>query len=373
MPQPRGPSQAEHVARLLLARMSEDIRKSLSQAEIEDRLVYATQLGAQASNPALSPGQRQEARSRAQQVMTAAPRAVTEQQVADKIAKATRLGNSPQADDLRRQAQQILEENPPAPRRGATVRKAKAAAEDEPIPVFDADGNLVGICDAADVTPVAGKQATPAAPAAMAGDPVTKGQRLSIWDGTGQRYVTTRARIRKTDRPRPGVYDDGPLERLLGGHDTGYGTGVASPEEQARNRGPVSVGGTTGMGRPRQTGPAASLPADGPQQARPGDVPGRQVVKASKLGLPFRTVGEAARERRLARIAKETGWDLTRRHAFTRNPYSPEKDCVCEAPWAHLVHTGTGSTAGDAVAKSSWSPGLANRATEQWLAAQRRR
>ncbi len=54
-----------------------------------------------------------------------------------------------------------------------------------------------------------------------------------------------------------------------------------TPEEQARNTRPVNAGGTTGLGRPRVTGPGASLPADGPQQARPGDMPGRQVVKAA--------------------------------------------------------------------------------------------
>jgi hypothetical protein len=54
--------------------------------------------------------------------------------------------------------------------------------------------------------------------------------------------------------------------------------------EQARDRGPVSAGGTTGMGRPRRTGPASALPADGPQAALPGDaqVPGRQVIKAAR-------------------------------------------------------------------------------------------
>jgi hypothetical protein len=57
----------------------------------------------------------------------------------------------------------------------------------------------------------------------------------------------------------------------------------ASPEEQARSSGPVSAGGTTGLGEPRDTGPAAALPGDGPQAARPGDVPGRTVIKAARL------------------------------------------------------------------------------------------
>jgi hypothetical protein len=54
----------------------------------------------------------------------------------------------------------------------------------------------------------------------------------------------------------------------------------ATPEEQARNAGPVSTGGTTGLGQPRQTGPAAALPDDGPQKALPGDT-GRTVIKGT--------------------------------------------------------------------------------------------
>src|SRR5882672_4944959 len=126
MPQPSRPSQAEHVACLLLASIPEDVRKSIGHAELQDRLVYAAQLAARVGNPALSLKQRSDAKAEALQVMKAAPRAVTEQLVADKVAKAARLGDSPQADVLRRQARELLEQNPPAPRRGAAaVAKAK--------------------------------------------------------------------------------------------------------------------------------------------------------------------------------------------------------------------------------------------------------
>jgi hypothetical protein len=60
----------------------------------------------------------------------------------------------------------------------------------------------------------------------------------------------------------------------------------APPEAQAKDSGPVNAGGTTGMGEPRETGPAAALPGDGPQKAMPGDVPGRTVVK-SALALVY--------------------------------------------------------------------------------------
>ena len=56
---------------------------------------------------------------------------------------------------------------------------------------------------------------------------------------------------------------------------------TATPEAQAASTGPVQAGGTTGLGEPRKTGPADALPADGPQAAKPGDVPGRTVVKSS--------------------------------------------------------------------------------------------
>lgn len=57
----------------------------------------------------------------------------------------------------------------------------------------------------------------------------------------------------------------------------------ATPEEQARDSGPVNAGGTTGMGQPRATGPSAALPGDGPQAARAGDMPGRAVVKGLQV------------------------------------------------------------------------------------------
>lgn len=56
---------------------------------------------------------------------------------------------------------------------------------------------------------------------------------------------------------------------------------TATPEAQAADTGPVNAGGTTGLGEPRTTGPAASLPADGPQASLPGDLAGRTVVKGA--------------------------------------------------------------------------------------------
>jgi len=85
-----------------------------------------------------------------------------------------------------------------------------------------------------------------------------------------------------------------------------------SPEDQARNTGPVNAGGTTGMGQPRTTGPDSALPGDGPQDARPGDAPGRAVVKASlQVAVygqpPGRLLGLARPEAIVQQVAKADG------------------------------------------------------------------
>ena len=79
-----------------------------------------------------------------------------------------------------------------------------------------------------------------------------------------------------------------------------------TPEEQARDTGPVQAGGTTGMGLPRTTGPAAALPGDGPQQSRPGDVPGRTVIKALRDELK---VAVYDRDRRLVHVPASRIYD----------------------------------------------------------------
>jgi hypothetical protein len=91
-----------------------------------------------------------------------------------------------------------------------------------------------------------------------------------------------------TSLPQAPAADDPVIkeEAAMAGTETTTGQDApvaktASPDEQARDTGPVSAGGTTGLGAPRDAGPDAALPGDGPQQARPGDAAGRQVVKAA--------------------------------------------------------------------------------------------
>jgi hypothetical protein len=398
-----------HYAELWLSLVPHEVRKSITAAELNDRIIEAGRLSKKASDLTLRKEDREEARARAQQVMRAAPRSETERLVAAKVVKAAQLGNSPQADMLRRQAQDLLDQNPPAPRRDAAVRKAEADKEEMLVPVFDEAGTLIGICDAEDITPLDGQQtgtppppaedpaAAPAQPPAQAGQPVAKrsGLQVVVQDQRGRQYRVDRRNIRESAVRKAGdggriTYRDrgdgkadvldatgrliGTISPQGGFVQQGYAgeQQILNPAAQARNTGPVRAGGTTGMGQPRTTGPAAALPADGPQAGLRGDVPGRTVVKASSLGLPYRTVGEAARERRLARIEKAAGQDLSRPHVYARNPYSPEAHCICEAPSGHGVHPYAAPRVRQVAKSTSWAPGLMNRATDQWLAAQRR-
>jgi hypothetical protein len=368
-----------------------DIRKQIDQGEYVDRLAYSADLSRKVQDPATAPALRHAYAVRAREVLRAQPRAKTSQQHADLVAK----GAVNRAADL-------LEQHPMAPVGYATalaaahraVAKAKSSPKDQPMPVFDADGRLIGIVDPDDVTPVAGtgsgKQRAPAAvppgqqaaPAAPDGQVAKAAGRVIVYDQWFRPYTTDRRNIRGGARWGVRKAADDDLVTLYDSAGRPYQvprSALQSADVQARNTGPVNAGGTTGMGMPRTTGPAAALPGDGPQQRLPGDVPGRQVVKASALGLPCRTLGEAARERRLARIAKATGQDLSVPHVYARNPYAAAGACVCEAPLFHRVHTGdapgvTFSAAEVKVAKASaWQPQFANSATERWLAAQRRR
>jgi hypothetical protein len=219
MPQPTRPSQAERTARLLLHAIPEDIRKSLDGAELNDRVVEMARLSAQAQDGALSAPLRAAARNRARAIAEAQPRAATLRQHQALIAKASATRDLRQAEAIRRQAERLLEEeHPVAPRRAAgmgqladeaaaravakarqrrpaakaahlpvvvygqnrrplgTVARsaivAKASGEKVPMqPVFDENGNLIGIVDPEQIQPVAGsggKQDAAAAPAGQA-------------------------------------------------------------------------------------------------------------------------------------------------------------------------------------------------------------
>jgi hypothetical protein len=207
-----------HIARLILTQVPEEIRKSISAAELNDRLTEAARLSMQARDPALSSELRKAASIRAQALLRAQPRQATRRQHADLVAKAA-VAPRALGEAIRRKAERLLEEHPPAPE--YTVRKAaaEAAAEDDgPIPVFDANGNLIGVCDVADLVPVAGAgggkgggaadapaPAPAAAPAPVAAQVAKARSRRIVYDQWKRPYMVAGRSVRTTARrPRPG-------------------------------------------------------------------------------------------------------------------------------------------------------------------------
>lgn len=134
-----------------------DILKQIDQGELLDRVTYAEELSRKARS-AVDGTLRSGYSKLAQSVLRAQPRAETERQGAALIAKAAGLPPaSRQGDAIRRQAQELYERHPVAPRRedgqGVTVAKAKAPAAQTV--VYNAKGEVVGVVDPADVQPVA--------------------------------------------------------------------------------------------------------------------------------------------------------------------------------------------------------------------------
>jgi len=212
------PQQRQRYGPLVTGAVPGEVLKAIDDQELEDRFAQASGLMQQAAKAAM-PGDGRRFGEQARRILAARPRAETEQIVVAKIAKASSLGDSPQAAALERQARDELLDHPPAVRRNAApVAKAKAKPdEDQLMAIYDRDGNLTHVGYPKDMTPV-----TPV------------------------------------------------------------------PAAQAKNTGPVKAGGTTGAGQPRQTGPAAALPADGPQEALPGGTD-RQVIKSMGPGwIEFR-------------------------------------------------------------------------------------
>jgi hypothetical protein len=263
----------DYAMRFLLSRIPDQIRKSLSTDELSDRLVEATRLSQQASDPALSADLRKAARIRGQAVLTAQPREVTRQQHAALIAKAATVKGRFQADAIRREADRLIEEKHPIAPPRRTVAKAKPkVTDDDLVPVYDGNGNLVGVVHQADITPLGSKDRGDAAPRSDEDAQVAKALPVVVYDGAGRAYQVNPYRIiqpvRKAAPGKVDVFDK--QGRLLGGVDPDV---IETPEEQARSTGPVKAGGTTGMGQPRQGG--------APQRQLPGDVSDRTVIKAA--------------------------------------------------------------------------------------------
>ena len=306
------PQQRQRYGPLITGSVPGEVLKAIDDRELEDRLAQASGLMRQAGQAA-TPGAGRRSGEEARRILGARPRAVTEQIVVAKMAKAKALGTSPQAAYLERQAREELLLDPPAVRRfdpAAVIRKAKA--DGQLMACFDDAGKLWGVCDPDDVQAVEGHEGDGAPPAANAsaapaqppagspggalqgdGSQVAKakgnagmkavfdqqGRLLGIIDPDDVTPVTTTlpgateavARLMEVCRraQRTPVAKAVPAGHVAVYDQQGRFAGYVRPgdltdpaSEQARNRGPVNAGGTTGLGRPRQAGPSAGEAAD---------------------------------------------------------------------------------------------------------------
>lgn len=119
------------------------LRKSLPQSEFLDRLAYVETLQVKAMR---EPDGEIAARYNklARQVMYARPRADVAQEAAGLRKKAVAMGRGLPAETVLKRAEDLIKDNPPAPRRDATIRKADAK---NMMPVYSAAGELLGVCD----------------------------------------------------------------------------------------------------------------------------------------------------------------------------------------------------------------------------------
>jgi hypothetical protein len=149
------PQQRQRYGPLLTGSVPGAVLGAIDDQELEDRLSQAAGLMQQVAKAA-TPGAGRQAGEQARRILAARPRAETEQIVVAKMAKARRLGDSPQAAALERQARNELLDHPPAVRRNATpVAKAKAATPDEDLmAIYDQAGNLTHVGRRKDLTPV---------------------------------------------------------------------------------------------------------------------------------------------------------------------------------------------------------------------------
>jgi hypothetical protein len=306
-------SAREYMLRMMVGNMPAGV----GPAERADRLAECESL-IRKSEAAADSTIRQAYSVLAQEMLTAPPRDQLERQASAYIAKAAGAPDAGMAADLRRRADGLRDLC--APRRdrfdpAAIIRKAKADVQ--MLACWDQAGQLYGICDPDDIemldsggtgqapagqAPPAGQAAPGAGPAAQVAKSRKSGKQMrAVFDqqqrligmidpdkvtpvldgvpGGNETIVKAHARfVAKAQRAR--VTKTAPAGHVPAYNKDGQHIGyvkpedIASPEEQARNTGPVNLGGTTAMGR--TTGPGENLPP------LPGAVPGRQVVKAQQ-------------------------------------------------------------------------------------------
>jgi len=134
--------------------MPADVVQRLSRAELADRLVYSAELAQRVAKAAL-PAQKRTITHEISAMMRAQPRSATERDVAQRIAKAASVPDASHGSAIRRAAQQLLDEQPPAPRNPDADLIVKAVAgEDGLMACYDENGCLFGVCPQSELVPV---------------------------------------------------------------------------------------------------------------------------------------------------------------------------------------------------------------------------
>ena len=155
--------------RLMRAMVPAEVIKRIDAEELADRLAEAARMLEQ-SRQATSPTVAKALGESARDLLAAQPREVTERQVSALLVKAQQARNADERDGYRANAERIKAANPVAPRRRVSLNKALptssgtaggakqrgkiTASKADMVPVFDANGTLVGVCDPTKIVPV---------------------------------------------------------------------------------------------------------------------------------------------------------------------------------------------------------------------------
>lgn len=250
LPPPARQTASDHQARLLLGLLGDDAKKG-GTAAINARLAEARRLGAQAGDVSLDPELRRAAKARAAAVLAGDVPVSVPWTPAAAIAKATASRQPLACCDSRGRLYGVCDPRAVSAAVAGRVRKSAGT------PIYDANGTLLGGVDPSLITPVIVK-------ASEIRKAVRKARKAAKKARKSSAAVRAAYERKAAGKALPGDRD---------GDDHGWGTNSASPAVQARNRGPVDDGGTTGFGLPRRGGGQWHLP---------GDAAGRAIVKSGK-------------------------------------------------------------------------------------------
>jgi hypothetical protein len=138
------------------------VLKAISTGELLDRVREARDLAGLADDPAAHPALRDAYRTRARAILEAQPRAATEAQIAKLAFQKVRTKDPARVAALQGEIARILELHPIAPERAGIAKAAAPAKPATLMPVHDAAGKLIGVCDPGEVTPLVPAKTPPA-------------------------------------------------------------------------------------------------------------------------------------------------------------------------------------------------------------------